>query len=691
MEKIKLIKDTIWGAIPYSKLEGHIFSSLIFNRLHYILQNSLAFFVYPSLKTSRFSHSVGVMHCAGLIFLNSLKNAEDSIIKEFLKEARDEIKKILEEDKYGNRHIEKSIIYLTGKLTNSRSTTQEEIKTIRDDIRQRFKNQIKEARIITDINYLGLLLGKKFIATYPFPRNNINDISGEDVITFSVLFQLIRLLGLTHDIGHLPFSHLFEDFIEEYVNSRETNYLEELKKYLERSRGKKIHELLGDSLREYLLFYDIPEIIFDSYHIEVESQNLPENLEKELVTIYSFAKIIYAIDKYKDEFPALEALYRIISNDLDADRIDYIQRDGRNSGLFRETGDVTRIIYQFVLVKNDNKFEFLPAIQSLNDISELLIDRFRDYQYVIAHHKVLRLDSLLKRIFHIITDIELYEKSTKQETESYEYGPQNFADIFGYLYEILNFEEKSDDVLDLMVKFKAISKLNDNWVFEYLRSKYFEYLKRKSRYLEPQVASGELVKEFILCAKEFFSVSNKFKSLWKRYDDFKNLVENTFNTKEDKEKVDNIYNKLVKIKEAKIGEDQQTQEEKADYKNIDLYSKVNFILDFLIEKIKGEQEVAKEIQKNLDIEYILVRNISKLLKPGFKNLKLVDLNNHSKIFKAKDEVLNSLWNFLETSGSMQPRTFIFSTSEALSKRAEILRVLMSLVEKELKNLEGGGS
>jgi HD superfamily phosphohydrolase len=72
---LKFIKDPVRGNIICSNLEFEIFALPIFNRLHYILQNSMAYFVYPMNRTSRFIHSIGVMDIVTEIFCYALNNS----------------------------------------------------------------------------------------------------------------------------------------------------------------------------------------------------------------------------------------------------------------------------------------------------------------------------------------------------------------------------------------------------------------------------------------------------------------------------------------------------------------------------------------------------------------------------------------------------------------------------------------
>lgn len=78
------VRDPIYGFIPFTALEQKVISDSAFQRLRRIGQLALTHYVYPGATHTRFSHSLGVMHMASLMF-DSIVNSS----KETLKEAFD--------------------------------------------------------------------------------------------------------------------------------------------------------------------------------------------------------------------------------------------------------------------------------------------------------------------------------------------------------------------------------------------------------------------------------------------------------------------------------------------------------------------------------------------------------------------------------------------------------------------------
>jgi len=73
------IKDPIHGVIYLNNLEARIVDSPVFLRLHGIKQLGFTYLVYPQAKHSRFEHSLGSMHTAGLIADSLVKNADEEL------------------------------------------------------------------------------------------------------------------------------------------------------------------------------------------------------------------------------------------------------------------------------------------------------------------------------------------------------------------------------------------------------------------------------------------------------------------------------------------------------------------------------------------------------------------------------------------------------------------------------------
>ena len=77
------INDAIHGLIRLTDYEKRVLSSVQFNRLHDVYQNSTVYLTFPSNRTKRFEHSIGCMYLASEMFYYSLLNASEKDLDVF--------------------------------------------------------------------------------------------------------------------------------------------------------------------------------------------------------------------------------------------------------------------------------------------------------------------------------------------------------------------------------------------------------------------------------------------------------------------------------------------------------------------------------------------------------------------------------------------------------------------------------
>ena len=149
--------------------------------------------------------------------------------------------------------------------------------------------------------------------------------------------QNLRLASLLHDIGHGPFSRLFEEIFEE--------------------KRKISHEDLG---RDIILKTEIGDII---------SKN---GFDKKLIT-----KLAFGDSKF-------QFMNEIISGALSADIMDYLLRDGYFTGAEHAKIDHHRLTYSLNVYKNKLALDK----SSLVNFETMMISRFQMFKAVYFHKTV---------------------------------------------------------------------------------------------------------------------------------------------------------------------------------------------------------------------------------------------------------------------------------------------------------------
>lgn len=442
----RLINDTIYNHIEYTKLEDKILQTKIVNRLQFITQNALAYFSYPSITTKRFIHSLGTMHLASFMFKNALLNADKKTKNDFLSSLKKVIISIIKE---------------------------ENLKVSIDDM-EYFDNK----------------------ALYQF---TIPTKSKAQRATYTIFLQTLRIVALLHDVGHLPFSHQVEyalkkvyDKIKEKEKNQEAICEKELKfknNYEEITNNNKevLHEAIGENLLKLLFDYELDELISKSY-------------EKEYLKLIKRLAILILEEQVFEGFD-FKVLHEFVSSTVDADRLDYINRDMLASGYITGPNDHIRITKQAVLVEKKDIFYLSFYDMSLIDIEHMLEMRFNLYKKVIFNHGIAKTDTLLESVVQYLSD-KYFENEEHEE---------KLSNSISMLWNFKN--ENRQKELD------TISMLDENWLISLFKNRYFD-IKDKN------ILSKEDMK-YMYCFEEVLFGKRRFRSPWKNLNEFYKVLDFT--------------------------------------------------------------------------------------------------------------------------------------------------------------------
>jgi len=438
-----LINDTIYNHIEYTRLEDSILQSKILNRLQFITQNALAYFSFPSITTKRFIHSLGTMHVSSYMLKNALLNSDASTRDLFLKSMRKVILDIIKEDNLD--------------ISFDNGTTY-------------FDN--------------------KALYQFSIPTNSkiYND-------TYIITLQALRLAGLLHDVGHLPFSHQVENALKRvYLNILNKDELLKKEKAFKliyekiTSNGKVVlHEAIGENFIDIL------------FNEELIKNSATKEDSDYLKLIHKLCMCILK-EKVRGKFD-FKVLHSIISGTIDADRLDYINRDMVASGYIGGANDNLRITKHTVLVKTKKSFQISFFDMGLIDIEHLLEMRFNLYKKVIYNHGIAKTDALLENVVFYLSN-KYFKNGMFYE--------KNSSNCIAMLWNFLNEKDESR-------RLDIVSMLDENWLISLFKKEYFE-IKNKDTQTNDD-------KKYLKSFEEVLFGKRFFRSPWKNLNEFYKVLD----------------------------------------------------------------------------------------------------------------------------------------------------------------------
>lgn len=228
-------------------------------------------------------------------------------------------------------------------------------------------------------------------------------VSDEARASALLLEQGLRLAGLVHDLGHLPFSHDFEyalgRLFEEHREAAEKRF-----PALTGQGELAIHERIG-----YRMARTLVRKIFDG---------VPDRAEADLArTTFSIAERILLADPPPDPGLAVAAdpgldvdalwwwLHSLMSGEIDVDRCDYLLRDARTYGFEFASYDLERLVDHLTVVRphtDRNALETAVLPQGVSAAESFLLARYRAYAWGPFHHKVSQIAAALQQAIRLV-------------------------------------------------------------------------------------------------------------------------------------------------------------------------------------------------------------------------------------------------------------------------------------------------
>jgi HD superfamily phosphohydrolase len=231
--------------------------------------------------------------------------------------------------------------------------------------------------------------------SYRFDKKNkdqrvftsMGELSNENI-------QELRLAALFHDIGHGPMSHQFDSFLPS-------------KAYLKEHIGELFPDLFnmikGEKIEHEHISLIFVQAIYDSLSSEDQEKIDINNVMKIIESNYMDKSITTTIDdKELDILPMLTSI--ISSCPIDADRMDYLQRDGYFSGVKCGVYDFNRLFMSIVPVEDNNKLYLAYTESCIDSIAEFINARSNLFSQVYYHKTNRAFSAMMGSICNIASN-----------------------------------------------------------------------------------------------------------------------------------------------------------------------------------------------------------------------------------------------------------------------------------------------
>jgi len=263
--------------------------------------------------------------------------------------------------------------------------------------------------------------------------------------------QVVRLVGLLHDVGHLPYSHITETLLTEAATKGDVS--------------EKMARVLNEAENLQLKPHEYYSCLF-ARKLSSEAKKWSKEYRK-LSRYLASASHVLCGEGVGDSILSplgTEIIRRIISEDiLDADRMDYLARDAYNTGSTYGIIDIDRIISGISLTQLNKEIAISIPSKLLSSIEELYYARYMMYKWVYLHHKVISLDLTYKSFLLEVS--KNWEEIRRKLSKLLPLIPNNFWDVF-LPSTIWNSSVKygfkiDDSFIDLIMKISVSSKMED--------------------------------------------------------------------------------------------------------------------------------------------------------------------------------------------------------------------------------------
>ena len=369
----------------------------------------------------------------------------------------------------------------------------------------------------------------------------------QNLFAYQCILQATRIVALFHDAGHPPYSHIIENVITELFDiCKDTSRFKKRSTdadYIFQQKGENLTSILSRFIGDkgigddFLINKDQWRTDADEdihLHEQIAIKMLISAYEKKLPRIITtvcdndsigqdtkLAACLYyitvvefsiAILQEKNQFFA--TLHRFIDGPLDADRLDYIIRDMRNSGVNWGSIAYDRIINSTRLYYHDERFHIIFPQKIAPEITDVLVMRYKVFSWINFHHRCIKTAALLQESVKTIAMAYLHTEN------------ESIYDDISFLWQAL-----AAAVGNLNDAIQVV-KWNDSWLITTLHTILVKVMREEDGLNDAERKTRKkicrLLNELLLNEKSYYTVL-------KRQDDSQDLAKLIFKNAKIKE------------------------------------------------------------------------------------------------------------------------------------------------------------
>lgn len=202
-----------------------------------------------------------------------------------------------------------------------------------------------------------------------------------------------RVAALLHDLGHGPFSHSSERYYERLSTPDGTRIFRELQRQNSMFADSSASEIITYLMITTKSFRDLWQQIVD-----MNKSHEPSLVSTDLDRL---ASMILGVD---EKVRGDGRVYRqIVNGPFDADKLDYLPRDGYFTGLGIVV-DIERLLHTITVAESGGERDIAVVASGASVLEQVLFAKTQLYSSVYHHHKVRAAHQLLMQLLRLMAD-----------------------------------------------------------------------------------------------------------------------------------------------------------------------------------------------------------------------------------------------------------------------------------------------